>query len=41
MDEVMDPSQEGAMEETPAMPEGEEMGAEAAPAPETDEEAAA
>lgn len=38
----MDQTQEGAAEETPVMPtEGEDMGAEVAPAPETDEEAAA
>ncbi len=42
MDEVMDPTQEGAVEETPVVPaEGEDMGAEAAPAPETGDEAAA
>ena len=42
MDEMMDQTQEGATEETPVMPtEGEDMGAEAAPAPETGDEAAA
>jgi len=42
MDEVMDPTQEGAVEETPVVPaEGEDMGVEAAPAPETGDEAAA
>ncbi len=42
MDEVMDPTQEGAVEETPVAPtEGEDMGVEAAPAPETGDEAAA
>ncbi|HEY0979431.1 MAG TPA: hypothetical protein VGE23_01150 [Candidatus Paceibacterota bacterium] len=41
-EEVMDPTQEGAVEETPMMPaEGEGMGEEAAPAPETGDEAAA
>lgn len=41
-DQMMDQTQEGATEETPVMPtEGEDMGVEAAPAPETGDEAAA
>lgn len=37
----MDQNPEEVTEETPVMPEGEDAGAEVAPAPETDEEAAA